>query len=49
LLPEEDSITSDSKQITLNKQNLKKIDTEIEKLSKVVKSSLNIRAIEKLL
>ena len=49
LLPEEDSITSDSKQIALNKQNLKKIDSEIEKLSKVVRSSLNIRAIEKLL
>ena len=49
LLPEEDSITSSSKQIALNKQNLKKIDSEIEKLSRVVKSSLNIRAIEKLL
>jgi len=49
LLPEEDSITSDSKQIAFNKNNLKKIDSEIEKLSKVVKSSLNISAIEKLL
>ena len=49
LLPEEDSITSNSKQLALNRQNLKKIDSEIEKLSKVVKSSLNIRAIEKLL
>ena len=49
LLPEEDSITSNSKQFALNRQNLKKIDSEIEKLSKVVKSSLNIRAIEKLL
>ena len=49
LLPEEDSITSNSKQIALNRQNLKKVDSEIEKLSKVVKSSLNIRAIEKLL
>ena len=49
LLPEEDSITSNSKQLALNKQNLKKIDSEIEKLSKVVKSSLNIRAIEGLL
>ena len=49
LLPEEDSITSDSKQLALNSKNLKKIDSEIEKLSKVVKSSLNIRAIEKLL
>jgi adenosylcobyric acid synthase len=49
LLPEEDSITSDSKRLTLNSKNLKKIDSEIDKLSKVVKSSLNIRAIEKLL
>ena len=49
LLPEEDSITSSSKNLGLNRQNLKKIDSEIEKLSKVVKSSLNIREIEKLL
>ena len=49
LLPEEDSITSSSKKLGLNRQNLKKIDSEIEKLSKVVKSSLNIRQIEKLL
>lgn len=49
LLPEEDSITSSSKKLGLNRQNLKKIDSEIEKLSKVVKSSLNIREIEKLL
>ena len=49
LLPEEDSITSNSKQIALNSKNLKKIDSEIEKLSRIVKSSLNIRAIEKLL
>jgi len=49
LLPEEDSITSNSKQLALNSKNLKKIDSEIEKLSKVVKSSLNIRSIEGLL
>ena len=49
LLPEEDSITSNSKHLAFNSKNLKKIDSEIEKLSKVVKSSLNIRAIEKLL
>jgi len=49
LLPEEDSITSNSKQLALNSKNLKKIDSEIEKLSKVVKSSLKNRAIEKLL
>jgi len=49
LLPEEDSITSNSKQLALNSKNLNKIDSEIEKLSNVVKSSLNIREIEKLL
>jgi len=49
LLPEEDSITSNSNQLAFISKNLKKIDSEIEKLSKVVKSSLNIRAIEKLL
>jgi adenosylcobyric acid synthase len=49
LLPEEDSITSNSKRLVFNKQNFKKINSEIDKLSKVVKSSLNIRAIEKLL
>jgi len=49
LLPEEDSITSNSKRLVFNKQNFKKIDSEIDKLSKVVKSSLNIGAIEKLL
>ena len=49
LLPEEDSITSNSKRLVFNKQNFKKIDSEIDKLSKVVKSSLNIRVIEKLL
>ena len=48
LLPEEDSITSNSKQLASIVEP-KKIDSEIEKLSKVVKSSLNIRAIEKLL
>ena len=49
LLPEEDSITSNSKRLVFNRQNFKKINSEIDKLSKVVKSSLNIRAIEKLL
>jgi len=49
LHPEEDSITSNSKHLALNSKNQKKIDSDNEMLSYVVKSSLNIRAIEKLL
>ena len=49
LIPEEDSIRSGSKKLSWNKQNLKKIDAEITKLSKLVKSNLNIKEIEKLL
>ncbi len=49
LIPEEDSIRSGSKRLSWNKQNLKKIDAEITKLSKLVKSNLNIKEIEKFL
>ena len=49
LIPEEDSIRSGSKKLSWNKQNLKKIDAEINKLSRLVKSNLNIKEIEKLL
>ncbi len=49
LIPEEDSIRSGSKKLSWNKQNLKKIDAEITKLSKLVKSNLNIKEIEKFL
>jgi len=49
LIPEEDSISSGSKKLSWNKQNLKKIDAEINKLSRLVKSNLNIKEIEKLL
>jgi len=47
-LPEEDSLGVKPKEMAWNKRNLKKIDLEIEKLSKLVKLNLNIKAIERL-
>jgi adenosylcobyric acid synthase len=47
-LPEEDSLGVKPKEIAWNKKNLKNIDSEIEKLSKLVKLNLNIKAIERL-
>lgn len=47
-LPEEDSLGVKPKEMAWNKRNLKKIDLEIEKLSKIVKLNLNIKAIERL-
>jgi len=48
-LPEEDSLGVKPKPITWNKKNIDKIDREIDKLSKLVKKSLNIKAIERLI
>jgi adenosylcobyric acid synthase len=48
-LPEEDSLGVKPKAMSWNKNNIKKMDGEIEKLSKIVKSSLNIKAIERLI
>jgi len=48
-LPEEDSLGVKPKPMTFNKKNIDKIDREIDKLSKLVKKSLNIKAIEKLI
>ena len=48
-LPEEDSLGVKPKPITWNKKNIEKIDREIDKLSKLVKKSLNIKAIERLI
>ena len=48
-LPEEDSLNSNPKDIVWNKKNIKKIDNELNKLSKIVKSNLNINSIEKML
>ena len=47
-LPEEDSLGDKPKEMVWNKRNLKKIDLEIDKLSKLVKLNLNIKAIERL-
>ena len=47
-LPEEDSLGVKPKEMAWNKRNLKKMDLEIDKLSKIVKLNLNIKAIERL-
>ena len=49
IIPDEDSIGNSPKKLNWNSSNLKKLDSEINKISKVVKSSLNIRQVEKLL
>jgi adenosylcobyric acid synthase len=48
-LPEEDSLSGKAKNITWNKKNLDKIENDIEKLSKLVSSNLNIKEIEKMI
>ena len=48
-IPDEDSIGNSSKNLNWTPSNLKKLDKEINKIAKVVKSSLNIRKVEKLL
>jgi len=48
-LPEEDSLGIKAKHIVWNKKNLKKINTEIDKLSKLVEKSLNIKEIERMI
>jgi len=48
-LPEEDSLNAKPKDITFNKKNISKINDELNKLSKIVKSNMDINAIEKML
>lgn len=48
-LPEEDSLHANAKNMTWNKKNLVKIENEIDKLSKLVKSNLNIAEIERMI
>ena len=48
-LPEEDSLNAKPKHITWSKKNISKIDDELNKLSKIVKSNININSIEKML
>lgn len=47
-LPEEDSLGVSPKELAWNKENLEKIDKDIDKLSKLVRKNLNIKAIERL-
>jgi len=48
-LPEEDSLSGKAKSVTWNKKNLDKIENEIENLSKLVNSNLNIKEIERMI
>jgi adenosylcobyric acid synthase len=48
-LPEEDSLNSKPKEIVFNRKNILKIDNELDKLSKIVKSNMDINSIEKML
>lgn len=48
-LPEEDSLSGKAKNITWNKKNLDKIENEIDKISKLVNSNLNIAEIERMI
>ncbi len=48
-LPEEDSLNVRAKNMAWSKKNLDKIDQEIDKLSKLVYSNLNIKEIERII
>jgi len=48
-LPEEDSLSGKAKNIAWNKKNLDKIENEIDKISKLVNSNLNITEIERMI
>jgi len=48
-LPEEDSLGVKARHMVWNKKNLKKINSEIDKLSKLVEKSLNIKEIERMI
>ena len=48
-LPEEDSLNAKPKHITWSKKNISKIDNELNKLSKIVESNIDVNSIEKML
>jgi adenosylcobyric acid synthase len=48
-LPEEDSLHANPKEIQWTKKNLSKIDIELNKLAKTVKSNIDIKSIERML
>lgn len=48
-LPEEDSLHTKPKNIVWNKKNILKIDNELNRLAETVKSSIDIKSIEKMI
>jgi adenosylcobyric acid synthase len=48
-LPEEDSLNAKPKEIAWTKKNISKIDNELNKLAKTVKSNIDIKSIERML
>jgi len=48
-LPEEDSLNAKPKEIAWTKKNILKIDNELNKLAKTVKSNIDIKSIERML
>ena len=48
-IPDEDSIGNSPKKLVWNKTNLRKLDSEIDKISNVIRSSLNISGIKRIL
>jgi len=48
-LPEEDSLNAKPKDIVWSKKNISKIDNELNKLAKTVKSNIDIKSIERML
>ena len=48
-LPEEDSLNAKPKEIAWTKKNISKIDRELNKLAKTVKSNIDIKSIERML
>jgi len=48
-IPEEDSLNSNPKNVSFNKKYLRYLDSEIENLSHVVNSKLNMKIIKRIL
>ena len=45
-LPEEDSLDTKPKKIVWTKNNIKKIDNELDRLAKIISKNINIKSIE---
>ncbi|MGY5141941.1 MAG: cobyric acid synthase [Nitrosopumilus sp.] len=48
-LPEEDSLNVNAKQFKWSKHNLEKVDSEINRLSKIIEKSINLKSIERMI